>query len=102
MACTRTAWWAGKSYDRLSSVYAGAPVDGKGARHQGFEWTRRKVSGLNFVLETSTHLVNWHTDTRAGVEVLHSVDDLSERVRIIDPDPVDSHLTRFIRMHVKE
>jgi hypothetical protein len=74
----------------------------EGATHQGFEWTRRKISGLNFVLETSTNLVNWHTDTRASVEVLHSVDDLSERVRIIDPDPVGSHLTRFIRMHVKE
>jgi hypothetical protein len=74
----------------------------EGERHQGFEWTRRKVSELNFVLEASTDLVRWTTDTRASVEVLHSVDALSERVRIVDPDPVGSHFTRFIRMHVKE
>jgi hypothetical protein len=74
----------------------------EGARHQGFEWTRRKTSELDFVLESSTDLVRWTTDTRAGVEVLHAVDDLSERVRIVDPDPVGSHSTRFIRMHVKD
>ncbi len=71
-------------------------------KHLGFEWTRRKVSELDFILETSTNLVDWNTDPRAGVEVLHPVDGISERVRIADPDPVGSHQKRFIRMRVKE
>ena len=73
-----------------------------GQEHQGFEWTRRKNSELEFLLEVSTDLNHWQTDTRAAVEVLHSVDEISERVRIVDPDPVGSHDTRFIRMKVKD
>jgi hypothetical protein len=73
-----------------------------GQKHQGFEWTRRKISELGFLLEVSSNLSHWQTDTRGLVEILHSVDETSERVRIVDPDPVGSHGTRFIRMRVKE
>ena len=72
------------------------------ASHQGFEWTARKGSELGFLLEVSVNLTHWQTDARGAVEVLHAVDATSERVRIIDPDPVGSHGTRFIRMRVRE
>jgi hypothetical protein len=77
-------------------------VEVAGQTHQGFEWTRRKLSELDFLLEVSTDLKDWQTDVRGAVEILHSVDDTSERVRIIDPDPVGSHYTRFIRMGVRD
>jgi hypothetical protein len=74
----------------------------EGERHQGFEWTRRKVSELGFLLEVSGNLTYWQSDDRGAVEILHPIDASSERVRIIDPDPVGSHGTRFIRMRVRE
>ena len=73
-----------------------------GQRHQGFEWTRRKVSELGFLLEISGNLSTWETDTRGNVEILHSVDDTSERVRIVDPDPIGFHDRHFIRMRVRD
>ena len=73
-----------------------------GLKYQGFEWTRRKNSELIFLLDFSTDLKNWQADDRANVEILHSVDDISERVRIIDPDPIGSHGNRFLRLRVRD
>jgi hypothetical protein len=73
----------------------------EGATHQGFEWTRRKDSELDFLLEVSSDLSRWQTDIRGSVEILHALDGISERVRIVDPDPVGSHYKRFIRMRVR-
>jgi hypothetical protein len=69
-----------------------------GDKHQGFEWTRRKVSELQFLLDVSNNLTYWQTETRGTIEVLHEVDATSERVRILDPDPVGSRGKRFIRL----
>jgi hypothetical protein len=73
-----------------------------GRIHQGFEMTRRKISELDFLLETSSYLSGWQTDTRATVEVLHSVDAISERIRIIDPDPTGTQRRHFIRLKVED
>ncbi|MCA9241363.1 MAG: hypothetical protein KDA37_14235, partial [Planctomycetales bacterium] len=77
-------------------------IERAGLRHQGFEWTWRKNSELAFLLEVSVNLDDWQTDPRGAVEILESVDDQSERVRIVDPDPVGHHYRRFIRMRVRE
>jgi hypothetical protein len=73
-----------------------------GRRHQGFECTRRKNSEMHFMIKTSTDLKNWETDSRATVEVLHQVDAESERIRMLDPDPVGSHRRRFINLYVSD
>ncbi len=73
-----------------------------GHRHQGFECTRRKLSELYFLLVTSTDLKNWETDTRATLEMLYQVDANSERIRVIDPDPVGTHWRRFINLRISD
>lgn len=73
-----------------------------GKIHQGFEMTRRKISELDFLLETSSRLDGWQVDTHATVEVLHPVDDVSERIRIIDPDPTGTHRSHFIRLKIED
>ncbi|MGD7652940.1 MAG: choice-of-anchor J domain-containing protein, partial [Verrucomicrobiales bacterium] len=73
-----------------------------GLHHQGIEWTQRKNSEIEFLLDISTNLRNWDTDDRAVVELLYQVDESSERVRMIDPDPVGTHHKRFIRLRVRD
>jgi hypothetical protein len=85
--------------DRLP-VAVETVVNGK--RHQGFECTRRKASEMQFMIKTSIDLKNWETEARATVEVLHQVDATSERIRMVDPDPVGSHRRRFINLFVSD
>ena len=75
-------------------------IDGR--IHQGFEMTRRKLSGLTFRLESSFSLTDWKPDPRVTVEVLRSVDDTSERIRLLSPDPAGAHRKQFFRLRVDD
>ena len=77
-------------------------VDKDGLKYQGFEWVRRKNSELKFHLDVSSDLQFWQSDSRAAVEVLGPLDATSDRVRILDPDPVGQHRRRFVRWRVAD
>jgi hypothetical protein len=57
---------------------------------------------MHFMIKTSTDLKNWETDPRGTVEVLHQVDATSERIRMLDPDPIGAHRRRFINLYVSD
>jgi len=84
-----------------TALPAGVNLQVGGNLHQGFTWERHLPSDVGFHLEYSSDLKTWGPVPGAGLEVIESLGPDRERVRMVDPQPMQPDGKRFLRLRMQ-